>query len=294
MIVAVASGKGGTGKTTVATNIALMMSRVGDRKVFYADCDVEAPNGHIFLKPRIDEDWSANVLVPVIDHQTCDRCGKCQEICQYNALAVLDTGVMVFSELCHGCGGCSLVCPLDAVSERPRSVGKVRRGHSQGLGFVSGSLRIGEPMAVPLIRAVKKAIPDDVDVVIDAPPGASCPVVETVEGADFVVLVTEPTPFGLNDLIIAVETMRQLGLPFGVVVNRAGSGDDRVEEYCSRENIPLLAAIPQDRRVAEAYSHGGMICDELPELRKYFDEIIAAIAARDSHRPVETREKGSL
>ena len=255
--VAIASGKGGTGKTTVAVHLAAILAEQG-LAVQYIDCDVEEPNGHLFLKPTIECAEEAGILVPVIDKHRCTACGKCGKACEYNAIAVLKTA-MVFPELCHGCGGCLLVCPAWAIQEQPRTIGVVETGRSGKISFAQGRLHVGEPMPPPLIRAVKRTRQADAVTILDAPPGTSCPVVATVRDADFVVLVTEPTPFGLNDLRLAVELMQQLKRAFGVVINRAGIGDDTVREFCHAENMPVLAEIPDDRRVAEAYSRGAMM-----------------------------------
>ena len=227
MNVAIASGKGGTGKTTVATNLAVTAAASG-REVQVLDCDVEAPNAHLFLKPEIERSEAVSVPVPEVDEEKCTACGECGRICQYSAIVSLKTKPLVFPELCHGCGGCALVCPEGAITEGLREVGVVEEGSAGGVRFAGGKLRIGEAMAPPLIRAVKERALDDALVIVDAPPGTSCPVIEAVRGADFVLLVTEPTPFGLNDLAIAVDTVRKLGLPFAVVVNRAGLGHDSV------------------------------------------------------------------
>ena len=273
MKIAVASGKGGTGKTTIATNIAKLLSSKTN-PVYYVDCDVEEPNGHLFLKPEIEKEWQATVAHPKVDEKLCDGCGKCKEICQFNAITVIVENVIFFPELCHACGGCTLVCPTEAISEAPHAVGSIMIGHADGLGFIGGKLNIGEPSAVPLISQVKNAIPDDTNVFIDAPPGAACPMIETIRSSDYLLLVTEPTPFGLNDLIIAIETCRKLKIPFGVVINRAGMGDDRVKDYCHQENISLIVEIPDDKRIAIAYSKGQLIYDVLPEYRLHFDKII--------------------
>ena len=257
MKVTIASGKGGTGKTTVATNLALFLSKTG-RKVCYADCDAEAPNGHIFLKPQVAERRSVGILVPEVDQARCTACGECARVCQYSAIVVVRDKVLTFPELCHGCGGCTLVYPAGAIREVPREIGVLEKGKAGSLDFVHGKLNIGEPMVPPLIREVKRSVPAETETVIDAPPGTSCPVIESVKGADYVLLVTEPTPFGLNDLKLAVEMVRQLGLPFGIVINRSDIGDERVREYGVRESIAVLLEIPDDRRIAEAYSRGGM------------------------------------
>lgn len=254
--IAIASGKGGTGKTTVAVNLAALLAEQG-YPVQYLDCDVEEPNGHLFLKPRLDQVDEVGVPVPVIDAARCNACRRCAEVCEYNALIVLKTA-MVFPELCHGCGGCAPVCPTGAIREEPRTIGVVESGQAGPIGFTQGRLNVGEPMSPPLIRAVKRARRDKAMALLDAPPGTSCPVVATVRDADFVVLVTEPTPFGLNDLRLAVELTRSLGRRFGVVINRAGIGNDDVAAYCRNENIDVLAEIPDDRDVAQAYSRGEM------------------------------------
>lgn len=272
MVIAVASGKGGTGKTTVATNLAVTLARRG-RTTCYLDCDVEEPNGHIFLKPEITASTSVGVPVPKVDMDRCTGCGKCGDICQYSAIVCINEKVLTFPELCHGCGGCSLVCPEEAISEVPREVGTVEEGMSDGVKFVQGCLRVGEAMSPPLIREVKKRIPWEGVAIVDVPPGTSCPVIEAVKGADFVVLVTEPTPFGLNDLELAVGMVRELGLPMGVLINRSDVGDAGVNEYCKREKIELLMEIPDNREVAEAYSRGEMAVDAVPEWERWFEAI---------------------
>jgi len=276
VILAVASGKGGTGKTTIATNLAVTVAAQGGR-VCYADCDVEEPNGHIFLKPDITSRTSIGVPVPKVDMSGCTGCGKCGEICQYSAIVCINKKVLTFPELCHGCGGCALVCPEGAISEVPREVGILEEGMADGVGFVHGRLRVGEAMSPPLIRRVKERIPADGVTIVDAPPGTSCPVIEAVKGADYVVLVTEPTPFGLNDLELAVGMVRELGLPMGVVINRSDVGDDRVKDYCERESINVLAEISDDRKVAEAYSRGEMAVDAVPELNRLFENVFQGV-----------------
>jgi MinD superfamily P-loop ATPase len=273
VILAVASGKGGTGKTTVALNLAVC----SDGPVRLLDCDVEEPNCHLFLKPEITSRETVGVPTPVVDDAKCYRCGRCADTCQHNALAVLKTGVLVFTGLCHGCGGCMLVCPKGAITEASRDIGAVETGHSGGVGFAHGRLRIGEAMAPPLIRAVRRHSKPGVLNIVDAPPGTSCPVIAAVRGADYVVLVTEPTPFGLHDLTLAVETVRALGLSFGVVINRADIGDDRVRRYCVGEAITVLAEVPDDRRIAEAYSRGEIAVQALPEMRPLFRGLLARI-----------------
>ena len=272
MRIAVASGKGGTGKTTVAVNLAGLIAE-SSKSICYVDCDVEEPNGHLFLMPVIEREWPAVLPVPDVDEASCDSCGECREICQYNAITVIVDNVLVFPELCHGCGGCALVCPQKAITETPREVGSVMAGNSGKVGFVSGRLNVGEPLATTVIRAVKREIKEEENIIIDAPPGTSCPMVETINGSDLVLLVTEPTPFGFNDLKLAVETVRKLGLDFGVVINRADIGDDSVEKYCRDEKIPIIAEIPDDRRIAEIYSRGEIIYTALPEFRNRLEDI---------------------
>lgn len=283
MRLAIASGKGGTGKTTVATNLALFLSGMG-RKVWYADCDVEAPNGHIFLKPHISQRRPVSIPVPKVDETRCTGCGECGEICRYSAIVCIKEKVLTFHELCHGCGGCTLACPVEAITEAPREIGVVEQGTADGLGFVHGKLKIGEPMAPPLIREVKKSVPIHEEIVIDVPPGTSCPVIESVRGTDYVVLVTEPTPFGLNDLKLAVQMTQELRLPFGIVINRSDIGDERVREYADGESVPVLLEIPEDRRIAEAYSRGEMALNLGEKYRemfsRLFDRIVEEIVTR--------------
>jgi len=278
MIVAIASGKGGTGKTTVAVSLALSLTE----PVCLLDCDVEEPNCHLFLKPEITRREAVGVAVPLVDEKKCDGCGKCAQVCQYNALAVLKNGVLVFAELCHGCGGCALACPSRAITEGSREVGVVETGRAGRVLFVHGRLRVGEALAPPLIRAVKKCTAHDMANIIDAPPGTSCAVITAIRDSDYVILVTEPTPFGLHDLRLAVAVVRQLGISFGVLINRADSGDDRVGKYCREEDIPVLLEIPDDRRIAEAYSRGVPLVEALPEYRARFAKLWQATAAAAS------------
>jgi MinD superfamily P-loop ATPase len=267
--ISVASGKGGTGKTTLATNFALTLAAEGQR-VLYADCDVEEPNGHIFLKPTIKMSERIGIPVPDVDTSKCSACGECGKICQFSAIVCIDEEILVFPELCHGCGACSLVCPEAAIREVKREIGDIEGGSADQVEFLHGTMRVGEAMSAPLIRAVKQRLPEEGISIIDAPPGTSCPVIETIKDTDFVLLVTEPTPFGLNDLKLAVEMVRALGLPCGVVINRCDVGDDEVRQYCGRKNIPLLIEIPDDRRIAEAYSRGHAAVHAVPELASMF------------------------
>jgi MinD superfamily P-loop ATPase len=268
--IAVASGKGGTGKTTVATSLAFVMAGRGER-VAYLDCDVEEPNGHIFLKPSIRKSREVSLPVPEVDESRCTFCGACGKACRYSAILVLPRKVLTFPHLCHGCGGCSLACPEGAIREVPRCTGIVEEGVSGEMAFVQGRLDVGEAMAPPVIRAVIEAAPEDHALILDAPPGTSCPVIESVRTADVVLLVTEPTPFGLNDLKLAVEMVKVLDIPCGVVINRTGSGDAGVEDYCLGQNIPVLLTVPLDREIARLYSRGVTLAEGMPEWRERFD-----------------------
>ena len=276
MRIAVASGKGGTGKTTVATNLAYVASRDG-QSVAYLDCDVEEPNGHIFLKPEIIDSRRVGSPIPKVDQEKCTACGKCGEICQYSAIVCIGQKVLVYPELCHGCGGCRLVCAADAISEVTRATGRVECGQAGPIQFVRGVLDVGEAMSPPVIRAVRRAAPEADLVVADAPPGTSCPVIESIRDSDLVVLVTEPTPFGLNDLKLAVDMVGALKLPFAVVINRAGLGDRETYLYCQRNDIDILAEIPDDREIAVAYSRGEMACEVIPRYASVFARLLTDI-----------------
>jgi MinD superfamily P-loop ATPase len=265
MIISVASGKGGTGKTTVATNIALSIG-----KTQFLDCDVEEPNANIFLCAKIREHEDICVSIPEIDKEKCDYCGKCSEFCAYNALAVVHSNVLVFPELCHSCGGCELVCPKDAVSWKKRVIGRIEHGQSNTIDFYHGLLNVGESQAIPVIKSLKRKIDKNMNVIIDVPPGTSCPVVESIIGSDYCILVTEPTPFGLHDLKLAVEVVKRLRIPFGVIINRDGIGDKKVEIYCQKKHIPVLLKIPELQKIALLYSKGIALVNEAYEWREMF------------------------
>ncbi len=268
MLISVASGKGGTGKTLVATSLALSLK--DSEKVQLLDCDVEEPNDHVFLKPEITGSKAVSILVPRVDEDRCTYCGKCAEVCAFNAIAVLGNHVLTFPQLCHGCGACSYLCPEKAISEESRETGVVEWGRPDGVGFIHGKLTVGEAMSPPIIREVKEYAKNGSTAIIDVPPGTSCPVVEAIKGSDFCILVTEPTPFGLNDLALAVETVRELNIPCGVVLNRTGVGSGKVEEYCEKENIPILLTIPLDTEIARLYSRGIPLVEGLPQWRDSF------------------------
>ncbi len=263
MRVAVASGKGGTGKTTVATSLALAWGADA-----LLDCDVEGPNAHLLLHPVIDERWPVTVPVPRVDEAACTLCGECADFCRYNALAVLPRRWMVFDQLCHSCGGCSLVCPMDALHEEPRPVGHLVLGHRGSIRFAQGILDEGEAQAVPVIREVLRQAPAGGVTVMDAPPGAACPMVTVAKAADVVLLVAEPTPFGRHDLEMALAAVSELGVPAGVVINRADWGAEAARALCEARGIPVLLEIPHMREVAEAYSNAVPLVEAAPELRE--------------------------
>lgn len=281
MIITIASGKGGTGKTTLATNLA----RAAGKPVALLDCDVEEPNAHLFLRPAISAHRPVHKLIPQIDTDRCTYCGQCSQSCAYHALAVLPKEVLVFSELCHGCGGCMRVCPEGAITETEHEVGVVEHGQAGEITCISGRLHIGEAMAGPVIRAVKRQATAYDTVIIDAPPGTSCSVVSTLLHSDYAILVTEPTPFGLHDLTLAVDVARELKIPHGVVINRADCANhtnreySSVDTYCQENQIPILMRIPNDRAIAEAYSRGHMLVDALPQYREQFQHLLTRLEA---------------
>ncbi len=285
MIIAVASGKGGTGKTTVATSLALSINQAGHGEsdpLLFLDCDVEAPNAHLFLKPDFNQNQAVGILIPQVDESLCTHCGKCAEVCQYHAIAVLGKKTLVFPQLCHGCGSCTLTCPEKAISETLDVLGVLERGFTpSGVDFARGVLNVGEPMAVPVIRQLKKwtaSQPGRV-VIVDASPGTSCPVVEAVRGADFLLLVTEPTPFGLHDLKLAAQVASELQIPAGVVLNRynnqspSGEFTTVVEAYCRDVGLPILMRIPFEREIAEGIARGKTLVEIRPELIPQFREL---------------------
>lgn len=284
MIISVASGKGGTGKTTISVNLALVIAGEKDKNVRFLDCDVEEPNAHLFLKPNITNQELVTIPIPKIDDSKCTYCGKCAQECAFNALAVTKNKVLVFPELCHGCGACSLLCPKKAINEVGKEIGVVEEGKADSIKFLDGRLNIGETIAPPIIKRIKKKALTEYNlevkessglnsqhiILIDAPPGTSCPVIEAVKDSDYTILVTEPTPFGFHDLVLAVEVLEKLQIPYGVVLNKCDIGDRQVEEYCQKNSIPILLSIPLDREIAVAYSKGISIVNMNQAYREKF------------------------
>lgn len=275
MMISIASGKGGTGKTTVATNLAFSLGK----NVQLMDCDVEEPNSHLFLHPEITKKQPVIAPIPLIDEDKCTHCKKCMEICRFSAIAVVGKKVITFPELCHSCGGCMAVCPEDAISESDRELGEIETGSIKDISFIHGRLHVGQVMSPPIIKKIRTlADPGRVNI-IDAPPGTSCPVIAAMKGADFVLLVTEPTPFGLHDLILAVEAVKILKIPHGIVINRAGMGNDGVKDYAQKEGIPILMEIPFDRKIAQIYSRGDLVVEKMPEYKDKFLNLFDQIKA---------------
>ncbi len=276
MIISIASGKGGTGKTTVATNLAFSLGK----NVQIMDCDVEEPNSHLFLNPDIKEKQAVIAPIPLIDLEKCTYCKKCMEICRFGAIAVVGKKVITFPELCHSCGGCMAVCPEDAIAENDRELGDIEKGNIQDISFIHGRLKVGQVMSPPIIKKIRTLANDEMVNIIDAPPGTSCPVIAAMNGVDFVILVTEPTPFGLHDLTLAVETVRILNIPHGIIINRSGMGNNSVNEYAEKEGIPILMEIPFDKKIAQVYSKGKLVVEEMPEYKNKFLDLFDQIKTR--------------
>jgi MinD superfamily P-loop ATPase len=289
MIVSVASGKGGTGKTTVAASLAA----VWGGSLLAVDLDVEEPNLHLFLHPRIEGNETAHMTVPVVDEARCTYCRACSDLCQFKAISVMPQLILTFPEMCHGCGGCMAICPEKAITPGQRELGEISWGEAGAVGFLMGRLRIGEAMSPPLMRRVKAKLKQMIaagggDAIIDAPPGVSCPAVNAVIDSDVIILVTEPTPFGFYDFQLAWEAFTPLGKPMATVVNRAGLGNDDIYRFCRDKRLPILAEIPFDRAIAEAYAHGRIIAEVSPELRETFVSLRNKIRGlAESSRPRE-------
>ncbi|WP_300667684.1 ATP-binding protein [Desulfoluna sp.] len=275
MIITVASGKGGTGKTTVATNLAVAVGK----GTTLLDCDVEEPNVHLFLEPKNLRKTPITTMIPVVDQDACIQCGACSELCHFSAITLVADELYLFPNMCHSCGGCVMVCPAGALTEGSRELGELEIGQWNDIELISGRLRVGEAMSPPLIERVKEAAEGRELVIVDAPPGTSCPVIAAMNGTHYVLLVTEPTPFGLNDLKLAVEAVRVLGMPFGIVINRADAGDDRVVRYAEEEGIEILMSIPYSRKVAEYYARGRLLVEAMPEMAEAFGGLVEKIRA---------------
>ena len=285
LTVAIAAGKGGTGKTLVATSLALALSRHAGRGVELLDCDVEEPNAHLLLHPRIVHRSEVTMRVPQVNRSVCTRCGVCADTCEFSAIAVIRDAVLTFPDLCAGCGACTYACPHDAIIETDRKVGVVEKGVTdEGIDFYAGRTEVGQQRSGLVTRAVKREIHPDMVSILDAPPGTACPMQEAIEDADFCLLVTEPTPFGLSDLKLAVETCRELEVPCGIVLNRDGVGDSGVEGYCRNEGLPLLMRIPHARSIAAAYSRGEALVSAQPDWAPRFHELYEQIKARLGQR----------
>ena len=294
MKIAIASGKGGTGKTTLSVNLAAMMSHTHpEAETVLTDLDVEEPNSGLFLEGETLEEQHSYRQVPEWIPEKCTFCNVCRDVCKFNAIAVLPNQVLVFNELCHSCYACVGLCPEDALKMKDHHMGELKHIRTGGLSFVEGELKIGEQMAVPMIERTldytQEHFNDTALKIYDAPPGTSCPVIESVKDADYVVLVTEPTPFGLHDLKLSVETMRKVGKQFGVVINRDGIGNDDTENYCREEDIDIIGRIPNMREIAGKYSRGETIW-EIPEVKEQMTGILENIS-RITGKPVFPGQK---
>jgi len=288
MKISIASGKGGTGKTMVATSLAFsLVALTPEQPPLFLDCDVEAPNAHLFLHPSLTEQQEVSLLIPSVDEAKCTHCGKCAEVCQYHAIAVLGQKTLVFPQLCHGCGSCTALCPEAAISEVPDRMGVIERGPAAaGISFARGVLDVGEPLAVPIIRQLKKWVRQAPGLVVlyDAPPGTSCPVVETVRGSDYLLLVTEPTPFGLHDLRLAVQVAGELGIPAGVIINRENGPYPALDEFCASQHLPVLLRIPFERTIAEGVAQGKTLVEIHLEYASLFRQVFAEITGLSEMR----------
>jgi len=279
MKITIASGKGGTGKTTISTNLTSYIASMGN-SVVLADLDVEEPNSALFLKTKLIHTQISNKMVPNWESTDCTLCGECAKNCNFNAIVAMPKEILVFKELCHSCYACSELCPTNSLPMKPTRIGEIKEFEIQDFPFIEGRLDLGQEMAVPLIsqtiKYTQEKYPNHIKI-FDAPPGTSCPVIEASRDSDFVILITEATPFGLNDLTLAVETMRVLNQNFGVIINRYGIGDNGVEEYCKKEKIPIITKIKNDKEVAKLYSKGKLIYKKIDHFRNSLDEIVSFI-----------------
>ncbi|MBT1247604.1 MULTISPECIES: ATP-binding protein [unclassified Thermosipho (in: thermotogales)] len=277
MKIAILSGKGGTGKTTISTNLAWTLSKI--KSVQLLDADVEEPNDHIFFDISFTHEENVELLLPVVDNNTCIRCGECSKNCQFGAISVFESGAMVFENLCHGCGVCKMVCPVNAITEKPKSIGKIMLGKiNENLKFGMGLLNIGEPSGVKIIRQLKKHIDNSAEIVIiDSQPGSSCPVVETLRNVDFAILVTEPTTFGLHDLKLAFELVNEMNIPSGIIINRDSSKTKIIDDFAAEKGIPILMRVPFERQIAEIYSEGKLFTEYFPDYQEKFIAVYETI-----------------
>jgi len=275
MIISIASGKGGTGKTTISTAICMAY----DKDVTFLDCDVEEPNSHLFIQPELTIRKTATVKIPKVYEDVCSGCGKCKTACRFNAIIIMNRKAIIYPELCHSCGGCLIICPKNAITEMANPIGEIISGKIGDIHYYEGVLKISQAMSPPLIKLVKANISKINMTIIDCPPGTSCPMATAIKGSDYVILIAEPTIFGLNDLILAVETIRIMNIKIGVIINKAENNDFLIEEYCKQENIEVLLKIPNERKIAVAYSNGLSIFTELPELKEKLKNMINKIEA---------------
>ena len=284
MKITIASGKGGTGKTTISTNLSSYIASMGS-SVVLVDLDVEEPNSALFLQTKLAHTQISNKMVPIWEAEDCTLCGECAKNCNFNAIVAMPKEILVFKELCHSCYACSELCPTDSLPMSATRIGEIKEFQADGFPFIEGRLDLGQEMAVPLISQTieyaTKKYPNHIKI-FDAPPGTSCPVIEASRGSDFVILITKATPFGLNDLILAIETMRVLKQNFGVIINRHGIGDSSVEEYCQKEDIPIITKVKNDKEVAKLYSKGKLIYKKIEHFKDSLDEIISFIGVIDA------------
>ncbi|MBF0389290.1 MAG: ATP-binding protein [Desulfamplus sp.] len=291
MIITVASGKGGTGKTTVAVNLATIAAEKGSVELF--DCDVEEPNAHLFVKPQNITKKEVSTMIPSVDIALCNLCQECEKICRFSAINIVAKKIMVFADMCHSCKGCLMVCPTGAISEGARQLGSVLTGYSkQGFKLTWGELRVGEAMSPPLIKKVKDEINNLYNLIsiVDAPPGTSCPAITTLRDSDFALLVAEETPFGLNDLTLTVEGLKKLGVPMAIVINRAEESKGIIDDYAEHENIEILGKIPFSKEAAKICSKGLFLVEEMAEIRAIFQKIYQKIYCKI----VKTENKGEI